>query len=141
MGFGGSAFNTEKQITLNKGESSSIKKYTLRYDALSNYPSAQKDRVVATLTLFNDNHKVGILSPEKSLYKGQGQPTTEVAIHSNLKEDLYIILAGHDKDTATFKVLLNPLVIWLWIGGLIMALGTVIVMLPNRRKNPPHPTF
>ena len=134
MGIGGSAFNTEKQMTLNKGESSSIKDYTLRYDALSNYPSAQKDRVVATLTLFNDNHKVGILSPEKSLYKGQGQPTTEVAIHSTLKEDLYVILAGHDKDTATFKVLLNPLVIWLWIGGGIMALGTVIVMLPNRRK-------
>jgi cytochrome c-type biogenesis protein CcmF len=134
MGIGGSAFNTEKQITLNKGESSSIKDYTLRYEALSNYPSAQKDRVVATLTLFNDNHKVGILSPEKSLYKGQGQPTTEVAIHSTLKEDLYVILAGHDKDTATFKILLNPLVIWLWIGGGIMALGTVIVMLPNRRK-------
>ena len=134
MGIGGSAFNTEKQITLNKGESSSIKNYTLRYEALSNYPSAQKDRVVATLTVFNDNHKVGIMSPEKSLYKGQGQPTTEVAIHSTLKEDLYVILAGHDKDTATFKVLLNPLVIWLWIGGAIMALGTVIVMLPNRRK-------
>jgi cytochrome c-type biogenesis protein CcmF len=134
MGIGGSAFNTEKQITLTQGESSSIKDYTLKYEALSNYPSAQKDRVVATLTLFNDNHKVGILSPEKSLYKGQGQPTTEVAIYSTLKEDLYVILAGHDKDTATFKVLLNPLVIWLWIGGGIMALGTVIVMLPNRRK-------
>ena len=69
MGFGGNAFNAEKQITLKKGESVQIKKYSLRYDALSNYPSAQKDRVVATLTLFNDNHKVGILSPEKNFSK------------------------------------------------------------------------
>ena len=134
MGFGGNAFNAEKQITLKKGESVQIKKYSLRYDALSNYPSAQKDRVVATLTLFNDNHKVGILSPEKNFYKGQDQPTTEVVIRSTLKDDLYVILAGHEKDTATFKVMVNPLVIWLWIGGGIMALGTVIVMLPNRRK-------
>jgi cytochrome c-type biogenesis protein CcmF len=134
MGFGGNAFNMERQITLNKGESFSIKNYTLRYDALSNYPTAQKDKVVATLTLFNDNHKVGILSPEKSMYKGQNQATTEVAIRSTLKDDLYVILAGHDKESATFKVLVNPLVIWLWIGGGIMGLGTVIVMLPNRRK-------
>jgi cytochrome c-type biogenesis protein CcmF len=134
MGIGGNAFNTEKQVTLKEGESTQIKDYLLRYDALSSYPTAQKDKVVATLTLYNDNHKVGILSPEKSLYKSQDQPTTEVAIHSTLKEDFYVILAGHDKDTATFKVLVNPLVIWLWIGGGVMAIGTVIVMLPNRRK-------
>jgi cytochrome c-type biogenesis protein CcmF len=135
MGFAGNAFNTEKQITLNKGESFSIKNYTLKYEALSNYPTTQMDKTVATLTLFNDNHKVGILSPEKSLYKGQNQPTTEVAIHSTLKEDVYVILAGYEKDMATFKVLVNPLVIWLWIGGGIMGLGTVIVMLPNRKKS------
>jgi cytochrome c-type biogenesis protein CcmF len=134
MGFGGNAFNMERQITLNKGESFSIKNYTLKYEALSNYPTAQMDKIVATLTLFNDNHKVGVLSPEKSMYKGQGQPTTEVAIHSTLKEDVYVILAGYEKDMATFKVMVNPLVIWLWIGGGIMGLGTVIVMLPNRRR-------
>jgi cytochrome c-type biogenesis protein CcmF len=119
MGFGGNAFNMERQITLNKGESFSIKNYTLKYEALSNYPTAQI---------------VGVLSPEKSMYKGQGQPTTEVAIHSTLKEDVYVILAGYEKDMATFKVMVNPLVIWLWIGGGIMGLGTVIVMLPNRRR-------
>jgi cytochrome c-type biogenesis protein CcmF len=134
MGFGGNAFNMERQITLNKGESFSIKNYTLRYEALSNYPTAQMDKMVATLTFYNDNHKVGVLSPEKSMYKGQGQPTTEVAIHSTLKEDLYVILAGYEKNMATFKVMVNPLVIWLWIGGGIMGLGSVIVMLPNRRR-------
>ena len=134
MAMSGSAFNMEKQITVNKGESFKVKKYTLRYDALSEYPTASKHRVVATLTMFNDNHKVGVLSPEKSLFVGQEQPTTEVAIHTNLKEDVYVILAGYGKDWATFKVLVNPLVIWLWIGGGIMAFGAIIVMLPDRRK-------
>jgi cytochrome c-type biogenesis protein CcmF len=134
MAMSGSAFNMEKQITVNKGESFKIKKYTLRYDALSEYPTASKHRVVATLSIFNDKHKVGVLSPEKSLFIGQEQPTTEVAIHTNLKEDVYVILAGYGKDWATFKVLVNPLVIWLWIGGVIMAFGAIIVMLPDRRK-------
>lgn len=134
MAISGSAFNMEKKITLNKGESFKIKRFTLKYDALSEYPTTSKQRAVAMLTVFNDNNKVAVLSPEKSLYRGQEQPTTEVAIYSSLRDDLYVILAGYDKDWATFKVLINPLVVWLWIGGGIMAFGTVIVMLPDSRK-------
>jgi cytochrome c-type biogenesis protein CcmF len=137
MAIAGSGFNLEKQATLKKGESLDIKNYTLRFDALTNYPTANKQKVVATLTVLNDQHPVGIVSPEKSLYHGQNQPTTEVAIHTNYKEDLYVILAGYDGDSATFKVLVNPLVVWLWIGGGIMVLGTIIVVLPDRRKAAP----
>ncbi|MEW6616464.1 MAG: heme lyase CcmF/NrfE family subunit [Thermodesulfobacteriota bacterium] len=130
----GSAFNIEKQITLKKGESFNIKGYTLRYDDLSSYLSANKHTVAAILTLFNGAYKVGILAPEKSLYKGQDQLTTDVALHTNLMEDFYVILAGYDEDGATFKVMINPLVLWLWIGGGVIACGAAIVMLPDRRK-------
>ena len=130
----GSAFNTEKQVTVKPGESFDISKYRLRYDALSSYPTANKQTVVASLTLFNEEHNKGVLLPEKSLYQGQDQATSEVAIRTTLKEDLYVILAGYDEESATFKVLVNPLVIWLWIGGGIMTLGTIIVMLPDRKK-------
>jgi len=134
MAFAGSHFNMEKQITLAKGESFKIKNYTLRFDALSIYPTASKQKVVATLTVLNDKHLVGVVSPEKSLYRGQNQPTTDVAIHTNFKEDLYVILAGYEKDLATFKVLVNPLVVWIWIGGGIMVLGTIFVVWPVRRR-------
>jgi cytochrome c-type biogenesis protein CcmF len=134
MAFAGSAFNVEKQVSVKTGESFKIKNYTLRFDALSNYPTASRQKVVATLTVLNGEHLVGIVSPEKSLYRGQNQPTTDVAIHSTLKEDLYVILAGYEKDSATFKVLVNPLVVWLWIGGGLMILGTIVIVLPERRK-------
>lgn len=136
MAMAGGVFNLEKQASLKKGESLEIKNYTLRFDALSNYQTASKQKVVATLTVLNDKHPVGIVSPEKNLYRGENQPTTEVAIHSNFKEDLYVILAGYDEDSATFKVLVNPLVVWLWIGGGIMLLGTIVVVLPERRRQP-----
>jgi cytochrome c-type biogenesis protein CcmF len=134
MAFAGSIFNMEKQVSLKKGDSIKIKNYTLRFDALSNYPTASKQKVVATLTVLNDQHPVGIVSPEKSLYRGQDQPTTDVAIRTNFKEDLYVILAGYEKDHATFKILVNPLVVWIWIGGGIMVLGTIVVVWPDRRK-------
>ena len=51
---------------------------------------------------------------------------------SGLKEDLYIILAGFQEDgSATFKIHVNPLVKWLWIGGLVIGAGTLIAMLPD----------
>ena len=126
-------FNLEKQITLKKGELFSLKEYKIRYDSLVNYPTAIKHVVAATLSIFNNEHKVAVLVPEKTLFKSQEQPTTEVAIHTTLKEDLYVILAGYGEDWITLKVLINPLVVWLWIGGVVMGLGTLIVMLPDRR--------
>lgn len=129
----GSAFNTEKQVHLKKGESVDIKQYTLRFEGLSVFPTANKQTVAASLEVFYKGKRVGRMTPEKSLYKGQDQPTTDVAIRTSYKEDLYVILAGYDKEEVTLKVLVNPLVVWLWIGGVVMGLGNLIVLLHGRR--------
>ncbi|MEE9610486.1 MAG: heme lyase CcmF/NrfE family subunit, partial [Desulfatiglandales bacterium] len=134
VGITGSAFKVEKQATVKKGESFSIKNYTLRYDSLSQYPTANKEVIAASVSLFNAGSRVTVLFPEKNFHRGQDQPASEVAIRSTLKEDVYLILAGHEGDTATFKVLVTPLVIWLWIGGVVMTLGTIFAMLPDQRK-------
>ncbi|MFQ6077720.1 MAG: heme lyase CcmF/NrfE family subunit [Thermodesulfobacteriota bacterium] len=134
FGITGNAFKMEKQITVNKGDSFKVKHYTIRYDSLSQYPTANKEVVMASLSVFNAGKRVALLNPEKNFHRGQDQPTTEVAIHSTLKEDLYVILAGYEGEIATFKVLVNPLVVWLWIGGGVMALGTILVLFPDRRR-------
>jgi cytochrome c-type biogenesis protein CcmF len=134
VGITGNAFKVETQATVKKGESFRIKDYTLRYDSLSQYPTAHKQVVAASLSLFHSGSIIAVLTPEKNIHKGQDQTASEVAIHSTLKEDVYVILAGHENDIATFKVLVNPLVMWLWIGGTVMGLGTIFAMLPNLKK-------
>jgi hypothetical protein len=62
------------------------------------------------------------------------QPVTEVAIHSTPVEDLYVILAAWNDGTATFKVLVNPMVMWLWIGGGIFLLGGLVAFWPAGRR-------
>ena len=65
---------------------------------------------------------------------------TEVAIRSTLLEDLYVILIGWDEDgTTAFKVLVNPLVNWIWIGGVVFVLGGLIAFWPDRRRLPALP--
>src|SRR3989304_2788484 len=75
------------------------------------------------------------MKPQKFFHRSFEQPVTEVAIHTTALEDLYIILAGwQDDGTAAFTVLVNPLVIWLWVGGGIFLLGGIIAFWPERRR-------
>jgi cytochrome c-type biogenesis protein CcmF len=57
-----------------------------------------------------------------------------VAIHPTIKEDLYVVLAGIDPDSGKgiIQVFVNPLVMWVWIGGLVTLLGTLLSMVPSR---------
>jgi cytochrome c-type biogenesis protein CcmF len=60
------------------------------------------------------------------------QWVTEVAIHSTLAQDLYVILAGLEQDgLASFQVLVNPLVAWLWVGGALLLCGGIIAWWPS----------
>ena len=61
------------------------------------------------------------------------QPATEVGIRSTLVEDLYLVLADYNlnNETITLSVLINPLLLWMWIGGVIMVLGTLVAMSPQ----------
>ncbi len=130
-----SAYKVEKEATLKQGESVKVGSYTLRYDNFNYYPTANREKYVATLAVFDRGKQIGYVSPEKALFFRQEQPTTEVALMWNLKEDLYVILAGFDQSgLATFKVIINPVMAWLWIGGLVIAFGTIIVMWPDKRE-------
>jgi cytochrome c-type biogenesis protein CcmF len=96
---------------------------------------------IAFLSVERDGVAVGGLTTERRFYFAQGQPVTEVGIRSTALEDLYVILAsldeqvgmGNDPDfqRATFQVMVNPLVPWIWYGGLILALGTLIGLWPG----------
>ena len=89
--------------------------------------------VIATIQVSRHGRWLTTLYPEKRLYFVQNQPTTEVALRTSLFDDLYVILAGLEPSgVATFKVFVNPLVLWLWIGGLVMVIGTIIALWPTR---------
>jgi cytochrome c-type biogenesis protein CcmF len=133
---GSTAYKIEKNIVVNKGDSFTIGDYTLKYEEFSSYRTKSKAVFAAIIPVFKDGKKIDILTPEKNLYfKGSGQPTTEVSIYWNLKEDLYLILSGvADDETATFQAVINPLIVWLWIGGIVMFIGSLIAILPDERE-------
>jgi cytochrome c-type biogenesis protein CcmF len=135
-----SVFVTEKQVTLNKGESMELRGYSLRFDGLKQYTTDAKNATVANLTLFEDGREIDSIAPEKNIYKYEGNreinQETEVALRSTYKDDLYIILSSFNPDgSATIRAMINPMVNWIWIGGLVLLLGAIITIWPSGRKS------
>jgi cytochrome c-type biogenesis protein CcmF len=134
-----SAFVTQKEATLKKGESISVNHYTLRFDELNQYTTEMKHVTAAKLSVFNSERSLGIIVPEKNVYKYEGNRDidneTEVALRSTFKDDLYVILTNFDGNgTASFRVLINPMVSWIWAGGIVLALGAIVIMWPSARE-------
>ncbi len=90
----------------------------------------------AEVSLYEYGRKKAVMKPEwRRLRRADQQGTTEVAILSTLKTDIYLVFQGStDGVTGNFTIYYNPLVMWVWIGGTILALGTVIALLPNRQS-------
>ena len=133
---GSSSFQRETQATLLSGQTVDFAGYRLQMGDLELYDSGGVQVVSADLVAFQHGEAKFRMWPQRHFHPGpEVQPTTEVAIWSNMRHDLYLILAAWDLDrgSATFKAYLNPLVKWIWIGGLVLVLGTLICMLPDRQ--------
>jgi len=137
VGIVGSAFfKTEVKKTVSEGQSFAVGPYRLRYLGVVPTNTPHLESATANLLVTRDGREVAQMAPAKLFFKRQQQPATKVAIRSTPFADLYVVLAGLDDsgNQATFEVFLTPLVFWLWAGGLLMVLGTVVVMWPNVRE-------
>jgi cytochrome c-type biogenesis protein CcmF len=134
----GAAFNKETEKDLAAGEVIRIAGYELKCEGLKEGDTPNYSFAIATMRVLKNGQLLTTMQPEKRLYKASQQPTSEVALHSTLREDLYVVYKGQSDDgtKAVIQVYVNPLVKWLWIGGLVVVLGTGMAMLPNRTGRP-----
>ncbi len=136
VGLTGNAFNRESSALLVPGEEMQIGQYTLKMVDYQegDTPNYQYGRPI--IQAYKNGKLIRTMKPEKRFYKiGDGQSTTEVALHSTPIEDLYLVFAGASSDGQKFEIKahVNPLVFWVWFGAAVMFFGTTITLLPDRR--------
>ena len=129
-------FKTEVKQSVKQGDSFQVGPYELEFLGMNTTETAHVETARARVEVRRNGKPIAMMEPAKLFFKRLQQPATAVAIRSTPAADLYVVLAGIDDQSglATFQVFLTPLVFWLWAGGVIMALGTVIVMWPNVRE-------
>jgi cytochrome c-type biogenesis protein CcmF len=137
VGWSGQAFTTDASSEMGIGDRLPIREYTLRMDNLGIEDTANYSADKATVSLFRYGTKVANLYPERRVYKAgnEPQPTSEVAIYSTAANDVYVVFAGATADgkKAIVQVFYNPLTMWVWIGGIVLVIGTLIALLPNKK--------
>jgi cytochrome c-type biogenesis protein CcmF len=84
-----------------------------------------------------------VYEPALSQYPGFGSLIATPSVRTGLKEDVYLRVARLPEagsDRVTLRVIIEPMVLWLWVGGGIMAFGTFLSAWPGRRRRPTDPT-
>jgi cytochrome c-type biogenesis protein CcmF len=135
IGLAGAAFNRDTQSEMQVGHSMQIGPYTLALQGFDTKPEKNYTAQRMLVEVLRDNKPMMMLYPEKRQFATTEQNGTMVAIYSTLKEDLYVVYAGQSPETQqpVLHAYLNPLVKWIWFGGVLVVFGTIVALLPNRR--------
>jgi cytochrome c-type biogenesis protein CcmF len=133
IGLAGSAFNRNVESEMALHDKISIGPYTLENVGFTQDSNANYNSDFARLDVYRDGKLQFQMTPEKRVYLASEQPQTMVAIHSIPTWDLYVVYEGTNPDTnqPIIKAFLNPLVGWIWAGVVLMALGTLIALVPS----------
>jgi len=132
FGIAGAAYVTEKEVTLAEGESTLVRDYKVTFKGLKHRsPKGAFQETIARLHYTDGSGCSGRLKPSIVFFRESGRPHSEVDYSPGLREDLYAILAGYSADNASFKLLVNPMATWLWIGGVVLVLGGIVAAVPG----------
>jgi cytochrome c-type biogenesis protein CcmF len=141
--FAGLAFKRETEVTLKPGQSVDVKSpygwtYHITHQSVSQYEQLNRIVTAASVDVTRNGKYLGTMKSEKrqhldSLGRPTFEPSTEVAIRSDMREDLYIVFAGAVQGTeeAVYRITINPLVWWVWYGGMVLAAGGLITLWPG----------
>ncbi len=142
--FAGMAFKQEHDVTLSDGESFTTtdpygRSWTFTSEGISNYKALNREVVAVALRVESEGETFPVLTSEKRQHfdarnQPTFQPSTEVGILTLGRQDVYLVLAGTIGDRAEVRINFNPLVAWVWIGGILMAVGGVVVMWPQAER-------
>jgi cytochrome c-type biogenesis protein CcmF len=131
---GSSEFATQFVGTVRQGERFQAGAYALEFLGFTETEQPGIAVTGAVVRVWAGGRPVATLTPQRLFYRAQGQPMHQVAIRSTVREDLYVILSEWSADgRATLRVLIHPLVSWLWAGGVVLALGVLWAAWPTRR--------
>jgi cytochrome c-type biogenesis protein CcmF len=136
IGIAGVPFNKDVQKEMMPGQSMAIGPYTLlcqNFDQVANN-NFQSER--ATIEVFRNGKSEMMPYPERRFFLASQVTETMVANQSTPLRDLYVVYAGRSPETGNpvIHAYLNPLVKWIWFGGIVVVLGTGLALLPNRRS-------
>ncbi len=134
---GTSFFNTQKDIVLEPGERTSVADYELLYLGTTERTFGNRTEFSSAVEVYRDGELIDTLRPNRAFYPNFNMASTRAAIRSSPVEDLYVVPSENLPDgNVGFRILVNPLIWWMWVAGPVLVLGTVIALWPQPSRVP-----
>ena len=134
---GTSFFGVQRDVVLSIGESTTINDYELVYLGTVEVQKSNRTEFTSTVQVFRDGELLDTLRTKRAFYPSFNMAATAAAIRSTPVEDLYVVPSENLPDGSVgFRVLVNPLIWWMWVAGPVMVLGTVIALWPQKIRAP-----
>jgi cytochrome c-type biogenesis protein CcmF len=133
-GFCGKAWELEKEASLLPDQSAEVGGYKLTYQGSRRVVDQEKQMIFADMTVERGGKRLADVHPAKFIYNESSMgPTTEVSQINGLRDDLYVVVGSIDAASkrATFRIHVNPLVAWIWIGVLVLIGGAAVSLWPE----------
>jgi len=138
---GTTLWRSEALEVLGPGESMYVGTYELRLDSVVGARGPNYDAARANITVLSGGRAIAVMHPEKRLFPAEGQDTTETAIRTTIVSDLYLALGDRRDNTQwVVRAYVNPLAPFIWLGGLVMALGGFAALFGRLRLPRTSPT-
>jgi cytochrome c-type biogenesis protein CcmF len=121
--------------TLNKGESTTLGAYTLTFEGVETLEEPHRTSLIARIGVKKGETTLDPLRPMMNQYRSQRESIGTPAVRTGLVEDLYLSAMNIDAENGTvgLLIMINPLVSWLWIATVIMAIGGVMALSSSMR--------
>jgi len=138
LGIAGSmSGSVEREATLKTGEVLTIDRFRIQFEGFKASKQPTHLRVEGLFRVSNNGHDIGLFNPALKFFPTQQSPIGRAVFRSTLTEDLYLILSGFSQvqeQQVTLKALVRPLVSWIWIGGGVITIGTLLALWPFRAR-------
>jgi cytochrome c-type biogenesis protein CcmF len=130
-------FNEQKDAVLAPGESVTVRDYEVRYLGTTEEFKGNRTEYVTRVEVYRGGVLKYRLEPDRAFYPAFNMASTRAAIRSTPVEDLYIVPSENLEDGSVgLRILINPLIWWMWVAGPVMVLGTLIALWPQRSAAP-----
>ncbi|MFZ4515557.1 MAG: heme lyase CcmF/NrfE family subunit [Acidimicrobiia bacterium] len=132
------SYAVKRDVRLAPGESATVAGVTVTYLGATEKTFAQKNTVRAQVRITVDGRSLGVYAPTLSTFPNSNQAIGTPSVRTGFTRDIYLTLVSSptEQGRVALGVAVNPLVVWLWIAGGIIVLGTLLALVPSLRRSP-----
>ena len=131
-----SGYSTKREFRMRPGERVAMAGHRFTYLGSEETETGQKRTLTARVRVYQGGKNLGVYEPALSVFPNMAQAIGTPSVRTGVLRDVYLTLVASPDEEGRVKlgVQVNPLVVWLWIGGGIVVAGTVVAIWPSRRN-------